>query len=358
MKKILLYASSFVFFSCTTVAHEQRVFERASSAEERSRSAEQNRPGSGVSQNTRTEISADNAAVLENLRTKSPEDYRTEIVAAGLKSLEQGDIAKALEQSYILWRGLDAERSRSPEVNLQNPTFRDPALLLALAQTESTQGSDTNLIELLVRSNPTWEPGYIVLLNAHFKRSSHTLAEKVSRTAIDRIEAPSPTLLSLRAKSLHARNKTAQALKVVEAALRKYPNHPQLVQWQGFLYFAQGRTEDSCFKFANAYKAGGADAVLTHNHAVCLTQSGQWDEAISVIKSALPNNPQDAPLRLIAGTVLKKLGHYEEARQVWHDYLELKTASKAQRETVLAALNGLDIQGRVELSTSKPLPPR
>ncbi len=342
--------------SCTTVAHERRVFEPASSMDERAQAALQNRSAPN-SQSSQQKTHMDKQSSAETLKTKSPEDYRAELIASGLKALEHGDIARALEQSYILWRELDAERSRSPDIDLQNPVFRDPALLLALAQSESTQGTNTNLIELLVRSNPQWEPGYIVLLNAHLKRGAFRLAEKVSRTAADRIDTPSPALLSLHAKSLYAQNKISQALKITEAGLAKHSNHPQLAQWQGLLLFAQGRTAEACNRFAMAYKIESSDAALAHNHAVCLTLAGQWDEAISVIKSVLPGNPQDAPLRLLAGTVLRKLGQYEEAKHAWRDYLELNAATSAQRETVLAALSGLDIQNGAELPSPKPLPP-
>ncbi len=341
----------------TSMPQSPRVFDPASSLEERVAASETNRPkpyAELIKRNT-SQSTQDSSPTSNN---RLAINYRDEVIADGLKALDEGDIARALERSYTLWHALDVERSRSQEINLSLATFRNPALLLALAQAESSHGKDTTLAEKIVHSNPKWEPGYIVLGHIYLKRHSLEIAEKVTRTAFDRIESPTPSLIALRTKALQALGRNGEAMRVVNLGLEKYPNNVRLIQWQGLLEFSHGDLDKSCALFAKAFENSQADAVLTHNHAICLTQSGRLEEALGVLRSVLLENPQSASLRLLTGIVLKKLGNYAEARLVWREYLDLSEADDPQREVVTAALNDLTIREESALSQTKPLAPQ
>lgn len=349
------FAISILLASCTSVSHERRVFDVPSTLPERVSAVEQNRP---FEKSEATTPSLIDSTATSATTPKSSQEFRSNLIAAGLKALEEGNIAQALERSYELWHSLDVERGRSPEMDLKNPTFREPALLLALVQAESSQGNDTALVERIVRLNPTWEPGYLVLSNIYLNRGAYKLTEKVVITGLDRVEKPSPSLYALHTKTLFAQKRADAATKVVDRALTLYANDPRLLQWKATLEYSLGHLEKSCGLFASAMELSSNDPSLLHNHALCLAHTGQLEEAIGVLKPAMNANSNNAPLRLLAGHVLKRLGKHSEARIVWRDYLDLASANAPQRSEVMAALKNLDTASNIQTESPQPLAPR
>ncbi len=350
-----------ILASCTHTAHERREFEASSTLDERAQAMQSahanNKKNSPKNPESPAQESFVSAPAL-------PTNMQNELIADGLKALEQGDTARALERAYSLWQSLDIERSRSPETDLQKPVFRNPALLLALAQAESSQGADTSLAERLVRVNPQWEPAYIVLANAHMRRGAFLLAEKVTRAGFDRIENTSPSFLALRIKSLYSAGRKEQAMRLATTSLTAHPTHSRLLQWKGTLLFLNQKNAEACALFEKAFSASQPDAPLSHNHAVCLTQTAQLEEALSVLKAAMATHPQHAPLRLLAGTVLKKLGKNDDARIAWREYLNLNDTNANARNAVAAALANLDLSetsgqtnSRATIPLSQPVTP-
>jgi Flp pilus assembly protein TadD len=249
--------------------------------------------------------------------------YKSDLIQRGILSIELGDLAIALECANALWRSLEEERARSSDADLSVPTLRNSALLLALAQARTSRNVDTSLLEKILRTNPNWEPAYVVLASILIDRGAYFLAERTTSAALDRVENPSAVIFSLHASALRAQNKTNDAHRTIARATRLFPNETILMHWQALFEYDNGKLDKACELFERAFQKEHAHESLTHNQAVCLSRAGRWDEAVTVIKQALAEFPQSSRIRLLGGTILRKSGDTAGAEQAWRGFLDL-----------------------------------
>jgi Flp pilus assembly protein TadD len=336
--------------ACTTTEQEQLIpTAPASSFQERERAALKNRPYAPV-KNSKLDI---NAALKAQVR--SPSSYKENLVNEGILAISSGNLALALERANTLWRSLDEERLRSADADLTTPDIRNAALLLALAQARSSRSPDTSLLERIIRANPLWEPAYVVHASLLVERGAFLLAERTTLAILDRIETPSAVVFSLHATSLRAQKKSTEAKKIIARALRAFPEDPLYLHWKGILEYDDGHLAAACALFAEAYQKQQNNETLIHNHAVCLSRGGRWEEAATFAKMSLSQFPQSLELRLLAGTILKRSGDFAGAESAWRGFLDLAPETDKRRVIVEAALADLKAAGDVE--AAEPMPP-
>jgi tetratricopeptide (TPR) repeat protein len=321
----------------------------ASSFQERESAALKNRPYAPV-KNSKLDI---NAALKAQLR--SPSSYKENLVNEGILAISLGNLPLALERANALWRSLDEERLRSADADLTSPEIRNAALLLALAQARSSRSPDTSLLERIIRANPLWEPAYVVHASLLVERGAFLLAERTTLAILDRIDTPSAIVFSLHATALRAQQKSSEARKVIARAHRAFPEDPLFRHWKGIFEYDDGHLEAACALFNQAYQVRQNDETLMHNHGVCLSRAGRWEEAASFAKMAISQFPLSPELRLLAGTVLKRGEDFAGAESAWRGFLDLAPENDKRRVIVEAALADLKTAGDIE--AADPMPP-
>ena len=163
-------------------------------------------------------------------------------------------------------------------------------------------------------------------------RSSETLWHQATERAP---EAPRnwSSLVGL----LLEEQRKAEAEAVLIRALTHHPNHPRILQSQGLLFLAQGRSEQAISSLRKAWEQRSSLRISGNNLALLLLKQGLNEEALSVARSLTSLHP-----------------HYVLG---WNTLSSIEIASNNAAEAILAAQKSTklaphDPKGWVNLGSS------
>jgi tetratricopeptide (TPR) repeat protein len=322
---------------------EERQYVAATTLQERTNATEAHRRKGATSTTTSATTTPPFTAQKEQPATTTVEQE----LALTTRLLQMGDLPQAIETAHRLWIDLEARRLRPLDEELTLEPQRRIALVYAIARTTATNDpAAVRLLERLIAANPNWEPTYIALASHYIRQSAHSLALRVTRTGLDRVNKPGAALFALQTKALLVMKETQKANETLRRAIRLNPQSPLLKEWEGHVAEQQGDSTRACERFRASYEADTSRPTATHNHALCLARVGDFDNAQDVLRLSLAQNPRTAHLRLLAGYVLRKQGQVTEARRVWSDFLALAPTDDPLRQRVQVEIDRLgDVLG-------------
>jgi tetratricopeptide (TPR) repeat protein len=175
----------------------------------------------------------------------------------------------------------------------------------------------------------------------HWEQQTSTKAEHIHRVrendlaTLDRLvqndpENLSPGLWIQRSDFLQKLNRNEEALANYEEALRYYPDHPQILQEQGFVLATLGKFEAAL----EHYQQAGGSIVNKlenwHTRGDALLELGRYEEAIACLQEALKYKPYYADhLWADTGYALLQLGRLKEAQAALKKSIKLKDSAYA-----------------------------
>jgi Flp pilus assembly protein TadD len=278
--------------------------------------------------------SKENASNPQPKGTAQPTSIEQELALTS-QLLQMGDLPQALETSHRLWLDLEAKRLRPLDEELALEPQRRVALVYAVARTTANNDpAAVRLLERLSGTNPNWEPPYVALASHYIRQSANALALRVTRTGLDRVEKPGPALFALQTKALLLQNEVTKAQETLNRGVRLNPRSALLTEWEGHVAEQRNDNQRACERFRVSYELDTARPSAAHNHALCLTRTGDFDTANNVLRLSLAQSPRAAHLRLLAGYVLRRQGQLAEARRAWSDFLALAPSDDPMRQQV------------------------
>jgi tetratricopeptide (TPR) repeat protein len=123
----------------------------------------------------------------------------------------------------------------------------------------------------------------------------------------------SPQLLLNRGLVLNALNRPLEAVASFEQAILRDRNFLEAYCNRAILLATLGRTEDALESYAQALRIAPTEAALLFNYGNLLKELGRRDEALAAYDAALQARPDAAELHLERAEVLRELKRYDDA---------------------------------------------
>ena len=255
------------------------------------------------------------AAAFVGLATPSPERARAAAASPDalvrLAAASASDALPAPERAAALAPLLSDPR-RSVRIEAARALIDVPAELL----TPDQRAARRREIEAFraaqdVRAD---EPGSHVQLAALHLRENRDgpAAEAAFRTALRVGPYFVPASLGL-ADLLGQLDRDDEGRDVLEAALERAPELPDLHLALGMLHVRQGREADALAAFEEARKRAPNDPRVLYVLAVALHSQGRSDAALSLLREGLDAHPDNGALLSTLATMGRDLGAYEDA---------------------------------------------
>lgn len=156
----------------------------------------------------------------------------------------------------------------------------------------------------------------------------------------------------------HARSgRLAEAENILQAILKRAPDHPDALQFMGLVRRGQGDNEAAVIWFRRSLKCqamqphvhnnmgnallaqGLKDEAIASYHAairlkpdyseaylnlgIALNDAGHYEEAITILRTAIQHDPQNARIYSVLGAALRNAGHVVDAREAQAEAVRL-----------------------------------
>jgi tetratricopeptide (TPR) repeat protein len=139
------------------------------------------------------------------------------------------------------------------------------------------------------------------------QRADEALA--LARQAMQALASPAPWMLA--AQALHALNRPAEALALLDAVLVREPGHLGALESRGNLLLELDRNDEALAAFERLRAVHGPAPQTLTNIAVALLQLGQPGAALAVCKQGVQLHPQHAELQLNRALAHLLLGEWK-----------------------------------------------
>lgn len=247
-----------------------------------------------------------------------------DVIASSLDDIKRGDYQKAIEKNKNILNILERQRTKTLDEDYSVSPFREAMLVLSLAYMQAGDEKQTLLIleKLIINSNH-WTPAYIALGEYYFSKKAYKLAYDVAVKGIDKCANDLLHLYILQLKSEREMGNLISAKQIVNRLNTLFPKDSNVLLWQGIIYQDDKDYLSACTSFKKAFEENRNNPYISHNHAYCLIQSGQYDEASDVLMIAMSNYPSIPFLYYLNGFLENKRKNYLSAYKSWETYLSM-----------------------------------
>lgn len=162
---------------------------------------------------------------------------------------------------------------------------------LAANQTETAIAT----FNQLVRTSPDSAHAHYLLARAYARLNATDRALE----SVDRAASMQPDHLSaliMRARLLADANRLAEAKAQLSALQVRFPDNPEVMGLEGWLYLAEGKPKEAVIAFERA-AAIATTGALIQDLAAAQAQAGNWDTSFTTLESWLKDHPGDAGVR-------------------------------------------------------------
>jgi predicted TPR repeat methyltransferase len=144
---------------------------------------------------------------------------------------------------------------------------------------------------------------------------------------------------------LLAAQRRSESIEAYKRAVAIDPTHAAALTNLGAVLALEGRREEAAVAYQQAMKANPEFAEAYNNYGNLLTGMGQIREGLEYYCKALTFRRNDPHTRMLVGLAHTRLGHVEEAAEVFRDWLRDQPDHPIARH-LLAACSGVDIPER------------
>ncbi|WGL58579.1 tetratricopeptide repeat protein [Pigmentibacter sp. JX0631] len=247
-----------------------------------------------------------------------------DVIASSIADIKRGDYQKAIEKNKNILNILERQRTKTLDEDYAVSPFREAMLILALAYMQAGEEKQTlQILEKLIISSNHWTPAYLALGEFYFSKKANKLALDVAVKGIDKCSNDLLYLYILQLKSEREMGNLISAKQIVNRLNTLYPKDSNVLLWQGILYQDDKDYLAACNSFRKAFEENRTNPYISHNHAYCLIQSGQYDEANEILMLAMTNHPSVPFLYYLNGFLENKRKNYLSAYKSWEAYLSM-----------------------------------
>ena len=122
--------------------------------------------------------------------------------------------------------------------------------------------------------------------------------------------------------SLSNNDNYTQAFEKCNAALKKYPEEPDLYYWRGTILYSLGRKQDALKDLDKALELNSKDTTYLVMRGICRSELMDRDGAIDDFNKAIEINPKLPSAYLMRASLKLASGEYESANE------DLNTANR------------------------------
>jgi len=117
---------------------------------------------------------------------------------------------------------------------------------------------------------------------------------------------------------------TENEIKILKAALHKFPEDAQLLNWLGYTFAEKGIKLDKAIKLLKkAVSIDAENVYIWDSLAWAFFQSGKYQQALEAMKLVLDQKFKDSVVNYHIGNIFWKLGEMEKAMQNWNKAIEI-----------------------------------
>jgi predicted Zn-dependent protease len=228
-------------------------------------------------------------AVVDAALAQNPEETRL----VRLRAQALGRLGRSGEASSALEAAIKAD-SRNPE------------LAFALADTYAAQKRYDDAVRVIEQAETAFgESDEFTLRLANFYEQAGRLAdaERELRRMIERDPLDGNALNYLGYMLADRTDRHAEAVELIERALKAEPDNPAYLDSLGWALFKQGKVEAAAEPLARAAAAIPANSVIQDHYGDLLARQGKWTDAIAAWERALAGDGES----IDAAAVEKKI---------------------------------------------------
>lgn len=247
-----------------------------------------------------------------------------DVIAASAADLKRGDFQKAIEKNRNVLNILERNRTKTLDEDFATSPFREAMLMLALAYLQAEdEEQGLPILEKLVIASNTWTPVYIALSEFYYSKKAYQLALQVATRGIDKCSNDLLPLYLAQGKAQRALGNRVAARQTINRAELLFPKSSAVLLWKGILAQDEKDYLSACEAFKLAFTQERSNPYISHNHAYCLIQSNQLEEASDILSITITNYPSLSILYYLKGFLENKRKNYLAAYKSWETYLTL-----------------------------------
>jgi tetratricopeptide (TPR) repeat protein len=216
-----------------------------------------------------------------------------------LQSERPDDPALLSMAAYVAWRRGDADALRIADQALTRRNIRIPLVSVLVAASEAAQGRRREARERLEETaarHPSYTPAWDALLRLDYiERRQDMAREHVAR--ILRLRPDHPLANHFLASFQLDEGRLAEAEAALRVALRGAPEDPSILNDLAWCLIGQGRPADALPHARRAAELSRDSAEILDTLGLALMETGELQEASSVLTRAVGINPRNDAIR-------------------------------------------------------------